>query len=222
MRKYHGNCVSMRLLLLAALLLCGCTGSLRSVQGSGVRATEARDVAAFRSIALSGFEQVLVTIGDKTEVVIEADDNIVPLILTEVNNDTLHVFSKESYNSPLGVKLSIVTPAFQAVSLAGAGDVQVFKLQEKSFAVTIAGSGNVKAEGSAETGSGNVKVNVADALSARITGSGDIHYKGNPRVEQQIIGASSHFERASIAKEELAGSAKKCENQLQNPSPFSA
>jgi hypothetical protein len=202
--------------LLAALLLCGCTGFLRGVQGSGVPATETRDVATFRSLdLLSGVEQALVTIGDKTEVIVEADDNIVPLIHTEVNNDTLRVLSKESYSSRLGVKLRITTPALEAVSLAGSGDVQVFKLQEKRFAVHIAGSGTVKAEGSAEqvqasisgsgnidlsaaaakkgsadiTGSGNVKVNVADSLSAKITGSGDIYYKGHPRVEQQITGS---------------------------------
>ena len=201
--------------ILAALLLCGCAGPPCSVQGSGVRATETRDVAAFRSIDLRGFEQARVTIGDKTEVIVEADDNIVPLILTEVNHDTLRVFNKESYSSQLGVKLNITTPALQAVSVAGSGDVQVLKLQEKSFTVNIAGSGNAKAEGFAEnvqaitsgsgnvdlsavaakkgsvviTGSGSVKVNVADALSARIIGSGDIRYKGNPRIEQQIIGS---------------------------------
>ncbi len=211
----RGNCKSMLPLILAALFLCGCTGALRSVQGSGVRATETRDVAAFRSIDLRGFEHARVTIGDKTEVVVEADDNILPLIRTEVDHDTLRVFSKESYSSQLGVKLNITTPALQAVSLAGSGDMQVLQLQEKNFTVNITGSGNAKAEGSAEnvqaitsgsgnvdlsavaakkgsvviTGSGSVKVNVADALSARITGSGDIRYKGNPRIEQQIIGS---------------------------------
>jgi hypothetical protein len=207
----------MLVCLLTALLICGCMGSLIGVQGSGARATETRDVAAFRSLDLNGSEDVLVTIGDKTEVVVETDDNIVPLIATEVSNDTLRVYSKESYNSRLGVKLRITTPSLQSMSLAGSGDVRVSKLQEKSFTVSIAGSGDVKVEGSAEdvrvsisgsgdvdlsgmsakkssvdvAGSGNVKVNVTELLSARIAGSGDVRYRGNPRVEQQILGSGS-------------------------------
>jgi hypothetical protein len=39
------------------------------------------------------------------------------------------------------------------------------------------------------------QVNVANTLSARIKGSGDIRYKGDPRVQQQITG-SGHLANA--------------------------
>ena len=55
------------------------------------------------------------------------------------------------------------------MSLAGSGDVQVLKLQEKNFTVNIAGSGNAKAEGIAEnvqtitSGSGNIDLSAVAA-----------------------------------------------------------
>lgn len=72
-------------------------------------------------------------------------------------------------------------------SLSGSGDVDLSG-SAGSFTVKVSGSGDVKAyELSANTveatisGSADVQVTANEMLYARVSGSGDIHYRGNPK-----------------------------------------
>ena len=44
-------------------------------------------------------------------------------------------------------------------------------------------------------GSGNCRLRVADTLRAKITGSGDVLYKGYPEIDQTITGSGSVKDR---------------------------
>ena len=66
----------------------------------------------------------------------------------------------------------------QTVVLDGAGDYTASKLSSKQTTVTI-------------TGSGDAAVAAKDALTARISGSGDIRYWGNPKVRTDVTGVGS-------------------------------
>ncbi|HNP99370.1 MAG TPA: DUF2807 domain-containing protein, partial [Bacteroidia bacterium] len=59
------------------------------IEGSGNVITETRSLTTFNGIDLRNTANVYITQGDVQEVKIEAEDNIVPLILTEVKNDEL-------------------------------------------------------------------------------------------------------------------------------------
>ena len=85
-------------LILAAvlfLILPACDNrrkSRRLINGSWVTKSETRDVGDFKHIALSGAGgDLYVKIGNKSELQIEADDNILPYISTNVVNETLEV-----------------------------------------------------------------------------------------------------------------------------------
>ncbi len=74
-----------------------------------------------------------------------------------------------------------------AASLSGSGDVDLSG-SAGSFTIKVSGSGDVTAyELSANTveatisGSADVKVTANEMLYARVSGSGDIHYRGNPK-----------------------------------------
>lgn len=56
---------------------------------------------------------------------IEADDNIVPLIQTEVRNGVLHVSTTKSYMSSRGIVLRITVPDLASVKSTGAGKFHV-------------------------------------------------------------------------------------------------
>lgn len=60
--------------------------------------------------------------------------------------------------------------------VSGSGDFRGFNLLVNAAKITISGSGDVE-------------VNVIDALDVKISGSGDVRYKGNPTINTQISGS---------------------------------
>ena len=73
------------------LVLYGC--HIGGVRGSGVRKTEKRDLPSFTAIETIGAFEVQVNCQKPASFEIEADDNILPLIQTEVRNGVLRVSS---------------------------------------------------------------------------------------------------------------------------------
>lgn len=63
------------------------------------------------------------------------------------------------------------------VSIAGSGDIHAFDLQSNNTQVSIAGSGDARVVSN-------------ESLKARVSGSGDIEYKGNPKTEDSKVAGS--------------------------------
>ncbi len=82
------------------------------------------------------------------------------------------------------------------LKITGSGDAEISHGEVKSQSITITGSGDYRARGlrsyRAEvmvTGSGSATIHVEDQLTARISGSGDVRYAGNPRVRGSVSGS---------------------------------
>jgi hypothetical protein len=190
-----------------------------STQGSGVAKTEQRDLKEFRRVELEGSARVRITIGQPQQVTVTGDDNIVPLIGTIVDGDTLRIAPKEgSYSAKTQLEVTITVASLTGFDLRGSGDVRIDGLNEPEFAVDIRGSGDLTAHGKADTvratirgsgnvdltgvtaktadasinGSGDVRVNASESVKASVRGSGDIQYKGDPpQVDKQITGSGN-------------------------------
>jgi len=86
--------------------------------------------------------------------------------------------------------------------VSGSGDI-VLKGKSENFNCEITGSGDIttteleslNVEASI-TGSGNCKVFCTDFLQARITGSGDLEYKGNPKKKDTKVTGSGSISKA--------------------------
>jgi hypothetical protein len=196
-----------RTLVLAAIamLVAGCTVT----RGSGVLTSERRDVSGFDRIDVSGSARVDVTIGSEWSVVVEADDNIVPLITTTVTGDTLDIGTKSntSFMTSNPIQVSITMPALTAVDVSGSGEITADDVgSAQDFTAEISGSGDVSVIGKVDrldvsvSGSGNFdgrRLETVDAtvsvsgsgeavvwatgnLDAKVSGSGDIRYLGSP------------------------------------------
>lgn len=183
---------SLSLLGLLAVLLS--TAASAAVKGSGVKLTQTREVAAFTAIEASGGVQLDVKRGP-VSVVLEGDDNLLPLITTEVRDGALIIRRKHDVSiSPTlelvarvtlpalsrleasgGVKASldgVAAPKF-AAELSGGVELHAPKLALESF--TLEASGGVTAElsGTAQQArfdlSGGVKLRAKDLTAARVT-----------------------------------------------------
>ncbi len=181
------------------------TGS--GVEGSGVSKTENREPGIFKKINLDISADVDARKGDKARVRITADDNILPLISTEVKNGILTISSKKSYAAKVSIRIQIQAPEITQVILSGSGNIFLDSVSDKELSLIISGTGDIRAVGSVDDlvskvegsgnlklkglkaknceisidGSGDAEVFVTGSLDARISGSGDITYYGNPK-----------------------------------------
>ena len=195
---------------LPLLILPACTGT----KGSGTAKTETREVGKFSAIEASGAITLEVTVGRSPSVQVSGDDNIVPLITTEVQGERLVVKSTKSYNSKQPLKVTVSTPVITLVKLSGASRLDLTGMSGDSLQVQLSGASRVKmagkvgkleitAKGACQvqatelhagtvmvdiSGAGRADVSAVEKLMVKISGASKVRYKGTPQVTKEIDG----------------------------------
>ena len=92
------------LFLFLSILLVGCHSW--GLKGSGNIREEERNIAEFSKIDISGYFKVDVEFGETTSLKIITDDNFLPLIKTNVKDQTLEISTKKNLDSkePIRIK----------------------------------------------------------------------------------------------------------------------
>lgn len=195
----------------------GSSSSTSGTEGSGVAATQTRDVPAFHSVELAGGNNVVIHVGGKQSVVVKADDNLLNRVTTNVQSGTLVIGNTPgslTTKSPMSVEVTV--PTLNALTLAGGGNIVVNGIKAESLTVALSGSGNVTGSGTATSlgvtldgsgnvwftrvaakdvhavlsGSGNIFITATKSLDASVPGSGTISYAGNPQVVTKSVTGS--------------------------------
>jgi len=205
--------VCLMVLLLAALSACKLGKLGNSVAGSGVRKTEKRDLPSFKAIEAEGTFDIDATCQKPESFEIEADDNLLPLIHSEVKDGVLYLSSEKGYNSRQGVTIRITVPNLESVRATGAGKFHIQNLKNDKFelrstgasAVTASGetknveihstgagvidAHNLRAEKASVSSSGAAKVDVyaSEQLDASVSGVGHVSYSGDPKVVNKSV-----------------------------------
>jgi Putative auto-transporter adhesin, head GIN domain len=197
---------------------CGVPGLLGNViVGSGNLKTETRSVSSFSAVTLSGSGTLTIAVTGTESLTIEADDNILPVLTSEVSGNrlTLGVKPNTGIQPSKGVKYTLTVKNLDDVETSGSANVDARGLNTSRFRVLMSGSGSVVLAGKADSlelqlsgsarfsgegleaktatidssGSSNVVVRVSDKLDVTVSGSGNILYIGNPTVSQHISGS---------------------------------
>ncbi|WP_269533000.1 head GIN domain-containing protein [Chitinimonas sp. BJYL2] len=189
-------------------------GSLGGVKGNGKAATENRTMAAVKEVESTGSVDVDIRIGDTPGLVVSGDENLLPLIETEVSGDRLTIRTRKSFSTDQPLKVVVTTPSLSRVKHTGSGDVSVDGLKEGDLDVESTGSGETRVAGKVASlglrmiGSGdfsgeslmpaNVKVDLTgsgdvllgsvtvERFEASIKGSGSVTAKG---IAKQLVGS---------------------------------
>jgi Putative auto-transporter adhesin, head GIN domain len=175
------------------------------VRGSGTPASQLRNLPSFEALELAGSTELTVRIGDQA-VVVEADDNLVGRVTTEVRAGTLVVGTDGSFTTSSPMRVDVTVPTLNALVLSGSGIMVVEDISAERLRVRVPGSGLLRANGTAElldaglsgsgdvqlenlvardvvatlSGSGRLQVHATRSLDASVPGSGIIFYGGNP------------------------------------------
>ena len=171
------------------LAVTGCSDDNRTtIEGSGNVVTETRTVDEFDQISVEGFGKLNVEVGPAVSLTVEAEDNVLQYLITEVRGSTLKVGSDDDHEfrnveEPV---YTITTPSLVKVSIAGSGDVTATGIETDDFDVSIAGSGDVITPevvvGSFDvsiSGSGDVEpTGTTTSLGVSINGSGNFRGEG--------------------------------------------
>src|SRR5579859_1729586 len=155
--------------VLLVLFVGGC--DFAGIVGSGKLVTKDVPVSDFQKIEAGGAFTVDVTQGDKTSVVVTADDNIWEHLEIESRDGTLHLATKPGSYSNIHVEAKVVTPKLESLDLSGATKGTLHGIDQKSGPFTLSLSGASHAEGDVKAG--ELKVEESGASSAALTGSAD-------------------------------------------------
>lgn len=183
------------------------------VIGSGKREIQQRTIDDFDKVAIHIVADVIITSGKQYHMSIEADDNILKIISTNVYKKRLIISSPKSYSTRQPIKINIEVPFLKEVKQSGAGSVFLDNVSTLALNIVMSGSGTISANGAVENltaeikGSGDmnlqqliakrVKINISGAadaslqvleqLDVRVQGVGNIIYSGNPKIINKSI-----------------------------------
>ena len=196
------------------------SSSTSGAEGSGVAATQTRDVAVFQSVELAGGNNVVIHVGGEQSVVVKADDNLLSHVTTEVESGALVIGNTPgSLTTKTPMSVEVTVPTLDALTLAGGGNIVVDGIEAESLTVALSGSGNVTGSGTATSlgvtldgsgnvwftrvaasnvhavlsGSGNIFVTATKTLDASVPGSGTISYTGHPQAVTKSVTGSGEI-----------------------------
>ena len=193
--------VAIGVLLLAMLACSAVPVASNAVVGSGKVISETRNVSGFTGVRLAGFGDVDVKIGPAESVVVQADDNIVPLIETTVSNGKLIIRTNPLtiIRRTSGIHVSVVAKSVDELTLGGSGNIHAAGMTGPKLVVALPGSGDITVTGKTDNatimllGSGNIYCDglQAHSVGVQIMGSGNVTAYADQRLDASIFGSGN-------------------------------
>ena len=184
MKKFHFNKIFAALFLVVLFSTCKKENMCDCIKRTGAIITETRAISGFDSIVVLDNMNVFISQDSVFEVKVEAGKNIVPLIATEVVNNTLTISNNNrcnwtrSYDKPFNVYIKM--PAIHCVTSNGTGNIMGLNtITTGDLTVWIKNSGNI-----------DLTVNNSKIVS-QIFGAGDLTMHGTTVNHYSDIGGTA-------------------------------
>jgi hypothetical protein len=192
-----------------AVGLAGCNLIINSsnIRGSGTAKTEKRSLASFDSLDVEFVGSIEVRSQGQESLEISGDDNIIPLITTEVKNGTLYIRPSKGYSPQQKLQIAVSTPNVKRFVFDGVGEANLSNVKNERVELVLRGVGSISASGKTKevdikvdgvgsldaknlrainakvnsSGVGSVEVYATGQLDATTSGVGEIDYYGSPK-----------------------------------------
>ena len=142
-------------------------------RGSGNVKSQTREVSDFHAIEVNYPAEVIVSQGKAVSIKVEAEDNLLPGLKTEVQNGTLNIFYKsggKNVNPTQAVKITIVVKNLDDIQFSSAGILTVNGLKTDKLNFGLDGAGKVTIN---DINTKSLKLNLNGAGSLSATGKAD-------------------------------------------------
>ena len=159
--------------------------SCDQIAGNGNIRAEKRNVGNFHGVKSGGSIDIEIKNGDTYSVSVEDDDNLLPYIITEVNDGVLDVYYKSNTSiNENHAKVYVTAPSLDKIVAAGSADITASDLLKntKNIDMNVSGSGSIKGKVDAPSinisviGSGNIDLSGRTKdFNGKVSGSGDLN-----------------------------------------------
>ena len=134
---------------LVAMVLMGCGAmniGFNAVRGSGNVVSEERAVSGFEKVSLRGSGDLFIVQGSEEGLTIEAEDNLLEHITSEVRDNELVLGFKQgvSVQTTKGIRYTLKVKNLNDVSISGSGNVKVDTFEADTLRLSVSGSGDVE------------------------------------------------------------------------------
>jgi len=204
----------LSLLVVTLLFTAGWPGLRGGVTGSGKRGLQTRDIGPFNSIRTEGALTIQIVCQKDLRLEVEGDDNVLPLVSSEVSGNVLRLSNKSGYsvNEPVTFKISV--PNIEGISVNGAGKIEIVGLKNERLEIDANGAPAINVSGSTQAidievngaakidthnlraaraivdsrGVSKVDLGISDHLDVTVSGPSQVTYRGDPVVNKTING----------------------------------
>lgn len=192
----------------------GSTGSSGVLEGNGKVVTKQRELGFFDQLSVQLTGDVNYVAADQFSLKIKADENIVPVITSEISGGVLVLDTDRSYSTQSKLQITVFgPPSLKGLVVDGSADVNMRGIDTGSLQIGLDGSGDVTAQGRVDSllvkvdGSGDVSakeliannvmvatdgstevvVTAKNRLDVTVDGVGEVTYYGNPATVNKAI-----------------------------------
>ena len=150
--------------------------------------TETRDVAGFEGVKLSGFGTVTITQGDHTSLTIEAAEDVIKRVSSEVKKGVLVLGLKKGgwmlglRQKKLSIKFSVTMENIRALNLAGAGRIDAPSVETDTLSLVMSGSGAM-----------DIGALQAESLSIVLSGAGNCAVAGRVATQSVVLSGAGNY-----------------------------
>jgi Putative auto-transporter adhesin, head GIN domain len=159
----------------------------RAETGSGKVISETRKASNFDTLEVSYPAQVFISQGSSESVKIEAEDNLLPGLQTEVRNGTLKIYYKaedgKHVNPTRTVKITIVVKDLKEVNFESAGELTLEGIETDELNISVSGAGNLR-----------LNEITARKLSVDLSGAGSMTASGTSNNLRVIISGFGSYD----------------------------
>jgi Putative auto-transporter adhesin, head GIN domain len=178
--------VQFGMFILLAITMMSCDEWLNDrIEGNNHVISKTRDISTFNEVVSTGNFEVEIIIADSISLIVRAEENLFPFILTTVRGQKFYAEVKDDYqldnNQP--IKIFLTTPNLEGVILTGSGIIVCDSLTTDFISTEITGSGRIEFS----------KVIAKDVI-ADISGSGDIIISGETDRSEFYIPGSGNIQ----------------------------
>lgn len=166
-----------KLLILILMSITDTSCNYNYINANGEIVTEKRQVANFTGVSASNAFEVEIKIGPVTEVLVEADENVMEHIVTRVTGNMLKIRTEEfiSFNGA-HLKVIITTPELLDINASSSAEVKVLDVIKSNNKVNFQASSSAEIEAIIEAPV--VEIGASSSGSVNISGSTK-NYKAN-------------------------------------------